>query len=79
MDNSTLGIIVLRGIAMFAGAQGEHGKAKAADSLADAIESRRDVDQHMREFAAALKAGEEAPWEDINDRITAETDEFLAR
>jgi len=78
-DLKLYGVITLRGLAMLFGLQGQDSAASALNKLATGIEAGMNVDAHMKTVAEAFKAGTEASWDDITDRIDVEVDEFLNR
>jgi hypothetical protein len=53
--------------------QGQVAAANALDLIAAGVESGKNVDAHMAEVAAKLKAGEPIDWVDVVARIEADS------
>ena len=79
MDIKLISLISLRGLALLMNLQGQTNASDALTKLAAGIESGMNVDDHMANVADAFKAGMEANWPDIINRINTEVDEFLSQ
>jgi hypothetical protein len=65
------GVFTLRMLAMLAGGQGQSAAAKYINQVADGLEAGANVDAHMAEVAALLKAGTTIDWDDVIARAKA--------
>jgi hypothetical protein len=68
---TTLALIGLRAAALALSLQGQETAARTLHLLADSVEAGKNVDAHMAEVAAKLKAGEAIDWDDLRARIEA--------
>lgn len=79
MDPKLIALLTLRGLATLFTLQGQSNIATAIDSLINAYQAGKNVDEYMQSIADTLAAGGElADWDDITSRINSEVDEFLA-
>lgn len=74
----TLAILALRSLGMLFGLQGQPKAASSLGLLADGIESGANVDAHMASVAAAIKSGSPLDWDDVHDRIVADSNRLQA-
>lgn len=69
MDAISIGILGLRFISQLLAGQGRTRDADGVTKLADAAQAGKNVDDHMKEVAAKLQAGEHIDWDDLELRI----------
>lgn len=77
MNTKLFSVITLRSLSLLLSLQGQAKAAAGMNKLIDAIEAGIEVDNHMAKVAEAMKAGTEAEWDDIVDRIETEVADFL--
>jgi hypothetical protein len=72
MNPKSLALITLRGLATLFGLQGNTSAATALNKIASAIESGKNVDDHMKLVADAMVAGTPNDWAGVVTRIEAD-------
>jgi len=71
--NLSIALLALRGAALGLQLQGQTGASRTLNLLADSAAAGLNVDAHMAEVAAKLKAGEPIDWDDVEARIRADS------
>lgn len=73
MDPKLIALVTLRGLSTLFGLQGNDKVSRSLNLLASGLESGINVDAHMAAVATAMKSGAPLDWDDVTQRIEADS------